>query len=110
MSVTREKLLAAKIDLPKEEVDVPELGGKVNVRGMSGKHLSAFYKSVRKGKSMEIDEETFNARLVVSCLVDGKGERLLKDEEYTVIMDWPGPVYNKLVSSAMRVNGLAAGN
>jgi hypothetical protein len=110
MSVTREKLLAAKIDFPQEVVDVPEMGGKVTVKGMSGKDLSAFYKSVRKGKTLEVDEETFNARLVASSLVDSNGKRLLKDEEFTVAQEWPGQIFNKLLTASMRVNGLIGGN
>jgi hypothetical protein len=111
MSISREKLLAAKLELPIEVVDLPELGGQVNVRGLSGKGLSAFYKTVRKpGKVTEIDEENFNARLVTSCLVDDKGNRLLKDDEYNVTSEWPGSVFNRLVTAALKVNGLAGGN
>jgi hypothetical protein len=109
MALNRDKLLAAKLELPTEKVDVPELGGVVIVQGMTGKQQTGFYKLVTvKGK---VDEESFNARLVTHSLVDDKGERLLKDDEFVVVQEWPGAVFNRIAQAAMRVNGLGgAGN
>jgi hypothetical protein len=108
ISLNRERLLSAKIDLPQETLDFPELGGSLVVRGLSGKDLSLFYKIVKKGSG--VDEENFNARLVVASLFDEKGNRLLKDEEFGIVQEWPGSIFNRLVAASMKVNGFASGN
>jgi hypothetical protein len=109
-TLTREKLLKAKIELPTETVDVPEFGGKFTIRGMTGKDQSAFHKSIRAKGGDKVDEDTFGAKLVVHCLVDDKGERLLMDADWELVYGWPTAIYNRVSAAAMRVNGLVAGN
>lgn len=108
-TLSREKLLKAKIELPTEVVDIPEFGGKVKIRGMTGKEQSSFHKSIR-AKGDKVDEDTFGAKLVVHCLVDDKGERLLTEADWETVYGWPTAIYNRVTAAAMRVNGLVAGN
>jgi hypothetical protein len=112
-ALNREKLLAAKIEVPSEKVDCPELGGSLIVRGMTGKEQSAFLKALRKkvdGGKVIVDEENFNARLIVACLVDEKGTRILTDDEFNIVQSWPGSVFQKLAAAAQRLNGYSSGN
>jgi hypothetical protein len=108
-TLNREKLLKAKVDVPRETVDLPEFKGSVIIKGLTGKEQSAFHKLIRT-KGAQVDEETFTAKLVVLCMVDDKGERMLKDHEWELVYDWPTSVYNRITAAAMRVNGLSAGN
>jgi hypothetical protein len=111
-ALNREKILAAKIEVPSEKVDCPELGGYFIVRGMTGKEQSAFLKTLRKkveGKVV-VDEDNFNARLIVACLVDDKGNRLFTDDEFNIVQSWPGAAFQKLAAAAQTLNGYSSGN
>src|SRR5262245_18892321 len=104
-AMDRKALLAAKIDLPQETVEVPELGGSVIVRGMTGKEQTSLYKGASKNGA--INEDVFAARLIAQCLVDKQGNRLLEDAEYVFVQQWLGALFNRVAAAAMRVNGLA---
>lgn len=75
--LTKDQILAAD-DRKKERVEVPEWGGEVIVRSLTGKERDDFEASmisVKKGKR-EDNLENFRARLVALCVVNEKGERL----------------------------------
>jgi hypothetical protein len=104
-ALDRKALLAAKVDLPREVVELPEFGGSVTILGMTGKEQTALYKVVAK-KGGEVDEETFTAKLIAQCVRDKDGNRLLEDSEFGLVLQWPGPVFNRVAQAALRVNGL----
>lgn len=62
------------------EVDVPEWGGVVRVRAISGGDRDAFEASLQKSKG-GVDLRNLRAKLVVLCAVDDKGDRLFTDAE-----------------------------
>jgi hypothetical protein len=75
--LTAADILAAD-DIKTETVDVPEWGGKVLVRGLSGTERDAFIASISK-----VDERTkrpnnanATARFLVLCMVKPDGSRL----------------------------------
>jgi hypothetical protein len=76
----REAILAAR-DIQTELVPVPEWGGSVMVRGLSGRERDAFEASVveQKGKKTEYNLRNVRARFVALCLVDEAGARLFTD-------------------------------
>lgn len=108
----REAILSHRHDLPFEDVEVPQWGGLVRVRGLSGKDRDAYEASTiivragRKGLEEGRDLDNLRARLIVRCLVDEQGERLFHDGEYDVLGDLPGVIVNKLWEVASRLSGL----
>ena len=104
-TLDRKGLLAIKVDLPSETVEIPEWGVAMILRGLTGKEQSALYRAAGK-KGGGVDEDTFAARLISVCLFDKDGNRLLEDGEFATVQSWPGPVYNRLAQVAMRLNGL----
>jgi len=97
--LTREALLAAKDLCPKETVSIPELGGDVVIQGLTAKELVTFQRKA-DGK-----EENFAFRLLVLCLKDENGQRILNDEDAPTVEQWPGAIVQRLVEVAMRLNG-----
>lgn len=79
--LSQEQLLAAldRPDIATEDVHVPELGGTVRVREMTGSlrnRLEATYAALRSGKdSKSLDAVT--AQLLATCVVDEQGRQLL---------------------------------
>ena len=112
MTLNRKALLALKVDCPTETVEVPVWGASVIVKGMDARELTAFQKSIempgKRPGEVQIDEETLSHKLIVRCLVDDKGHRLLKDEEYKFVQEWPAAAFQKIHHAALRVNGMTS--
>jgi hypothetical protein len=110
-ALDKEKFLAAAKNLPSERVAVPEFGGEVVVRGMSAKERLAFEKTLVKadGKPEQVDQDALSVKLLVRCMVDDKGDRLLADEDAPFIEGLRGDVFQRLVTAAFRVNGYSGG-
>lgn len=76
--LTRDQILAAE-DLPSEIVAVPEWGGSVRVRGLTGAERDRFESSIVEFKGRKVQRvqlENFRARLVFLTVVDAEGKRL----------------------------------
>lgn len=104
--LTREQLLST-FKRSSETVKLPELGGDVVIRGITAAELMTFQKSVqaKKNGSIAVDEDTFAAKLLVRCIVDKDGKRILSDEDWQPLMEWPASAFQRCTSVAMRLNG-----
>ena len=79
--LTREQILQCD-DLPKETVKVPEWGGEVQVRTMTGTDRDAFEASLI-GKEGRL--ENVRARLVSLAVCDESGNRLFGDADVAAL-------------------------
>lgn len=76
--LTKEDILNAQ-DSHVEPLEVPEWGGHVLVKALSGAERDSFEASIsgsKTGKQRKVNLENLRARLVALCLVDDKGKRL----------------------------------
>lgn len=108
--LTREAILSSN-DLPTEPVEVPEWGGTIHVRAMSGTDRDAFEASMidgRKGGSDTAHLRNIRARLMVLTACDGKGERLFTDEDAIVLGRKSSKALDRVFAVAQRLNGLSA--
>ena len=78
--LTKEAILEAK-DIELKEVEVPEWGGTVLLKPMTGKERDAFETSLQNQKAGTIDTDNLRAKLASKCIVDEKGKRLFNDTE-----------------------------
>jgi hypothetical protein len=114
MALNRDAILGA-VDVQTEKVDVPEWGGDVIVRGLTGDELDNFQGSVRQfrptfdGKGMEavLVQEGMRAKLLVKCLIDENGDRLFTDQDAPALGAKNGSVIDKLYDVAARLSGLS---
>jgi hypothetical protein len=90
-------------DRPAEPVDVPEWGGTVYVRVMSGTEKSDFENSIVVGED-KVDTRNMHAKLLVRCLADEKGERLFADDDTGALGNKSSLVLSRLFDDARRVN------
>lgn len=105
--LTREQILAAP-GVPAETVDVPEWGGTVGVRSMSGTERDIWERRIfDQSKSGQLGSN-MRAVLVSLCAVDDAGARLFTDADIEALgaKDWQ--VLDRVVSVAMRLNKLNA--
>jgi hypothetical protein len=114
MALNRDAILGA-VDVQTEKTDVPEWGGEVIIRGLTGDELDAFQGSIRQfrpsldGKGMEpvLIQEGMRAKLLVKCLVDENGERLFTDQDAPALGAKAGAVIDRLYDIAASLSGLS---
>lgn len=98
-------------DLKPEPVAVPEWGGSVLVRGMSGTERDRFESAMladnMKGLAKDKAMENYRARLAGACMVDSDGKRLFRsDAEVKRLGTKNAQALTRVVEVASRLSGL----
>ena len=75
--LTRDQIVA-QVELRTEVVEVPEWGGSVVVRELSGRERDVFEASIvkRHGQKTSLDMENMRARFVAACVIGDDGQPL----------------------------------
>jgi hypothetical protein len=105
MALTKEQILQAD-DRPTETVNVPEWGGEVIIKTMSGAERSGYDEGNRqiRGDSYVLDLKNLPAKLLSRCLVGDDGEPLFTIAE---LNQKSSKVLNRLFEVATKMNGLS---
>ena len=101
MMLSRDVLLSPPP--PPISIDVPELGGEVFMRVLSGLEYMAMMDRVR---AEEMGERESSAMLLELSLCDEDGKRVLDDGDGLRLAEGHGPAYARLLMKAQEVNGL----
>ena len=109
--LSKEAILAAD-DLPREIVSVPEWGGQVYVRTMTGTDRDAFEASLitRDSNTSSNDQRMHNvrARLVSLTLCSESGERMFHDGDIDALGRKSARALDRVFAVAQRLNGIGA--
>jgi len=105
MILSAEEIRAAR-DLPVEEVDVPEWGGPVLVRGLTGRARDRYEESMLKAEG-GMSYDNVRAKLVVRCLVDKDGKRLFEDSDVEWLGEKSATALSRVFDVASRLSGLS---
>jgi len=105
MELLNKDAIMSANDLPMERVNVPEWGGEVLIRTMTGADRDAFEAHLI-GKEGRM--ENVRARLVALTLCDAHGKRLFVDSEIATLGKKSAKALDKLFSVAQRLNGIGA--
>lgn len=107
MLLSRAAILAAP-DLPTQDVAVPEWGGAVRIRGLTGAERDAFEAAIaqRKGKDVRMNLQNVRARLVAMSAVDESGARLFSDGDVAALGEKSAVALERVFTAAMRLSGL----
>jgi len=104
--LTRDQILMCD-DLPRETVQVPEWGGEVQVRTMTGTDRDAFESSlIGKDNQSGGRLENVRARLVSLTLCDETGVRLFTDGDITALGQKSAKALDRVFTVAQRLNGI----
>lgn len=107
-ALTREGILDTK-DIGEELVHVPEWGGTVLVRGLTGTERDEFEQScVRgRGKKAEVNLRNFRAKLVVLCARTPDGaSRLFLEDDAEALGRKSAAAISRIFEPAARLSGL----
>lgn len=108
MYLTKDAILSAD-DAQIEDVHVPQWGGTVRLRGMTGAERDAFEGALlnKKGDADPNKLINFRARLVVRCVVDGQGKRLFEDNDAPALGKKSAAAIDVLFEAARRLSGMS---
>ena len=105
--LSKDQILEAD-DLKSEIVSVPEWGGDVRVRMMTGTERDAFEASVfdAKGKDSKINMKNLRAKLIVLTVIGEGGEKLFTDADVEVLGGKSAKALDKVFAIAQQINGI----
>lgn len=104
MAMLSAAAILAVVDEVSETVSVPEWGGDVIVKGMTGTERDAFEAHVRpKGV---LDLRNYRAKLLVRVLVTESGTRIFRDVDAGDLGKRRASVIDRLYDVAARLSGL----
>src|SRR5690606_19506049 len=106
--LNREAILAAK-DLPRELVEVPEWGGAVYVRALTGAERDQFEASIveQRGRDVRMAMRNIRAKLVALTVVDEDGQRNFTDDDVAALGGKSAAALDRLFAVAQRLSGLS---
>ncbi len=105
MILSRDLILAAGAARPVERVEVPEWGGAVFVRTMSGAERDAFELATAPPLGTFAN---LRARLVALCACDEGGARLFEDADAARLGELDARALDRVFAAARRLNALGA--
>jgi hypothetical protein len=109
LHLSRDDILKAQ-DCRTQEVDVPEWGGTVLVRGMTGRERDQFETSMlERGRGGRMVPNTANtrAKVVARCVVGEDGTRLFTDADIAALGEKSGAAIDRVFEVAARLSGLS---
>ena len=109
MRLSREDVLKAD-DLATEEVAVPEWGGTVLVRGMTGRERDEFEASTLDQRTGRQNLANTRAKIVIRCVVDDDGNRLFDAADIDALGAKSGAALDRVFTAAARLSGLSGGD
>jgi hypothetical protein len=109
MLLSREQILGAE-DRKSEDVEVPEWGGTVRVRALSGTERDAYEAGIVQIKGDGTHKLTLanaRARLVSLSVVDGEGKRLFTEADIAKLGDKSATALVRVFDVALHLSGLS---
>lgn len=108
--LTREQILEAD-DLPTEVLDVPEWGGSIMIRTMSGSERDAFEASLlgeggKKEKQAMMRD--IRARFASLVITDAKGTRLFSAKDIKELGKKSASALDRVLTAGQKLNGLTS--
>lgn len=106
--LTREQILKAD-DITTERVAVPEWGGEVIVKSLTGRQRDEFEGSMieQRGKRAVMNTANMRAKLVAWSVVDETGERLFTNADISDLGEHSASAVNRIYAVAAKLSGLS---
>jgi hypothetical protein len=112
MTLSRDDILGAD-DLKMEPVEVPEWGGTVNVKALTGTDRDAWEASQTESRTLPNgnvitypNTENMRAKLVARAVVDDEGKKLFGDADINALGEKSAAALTRVWLVAARLSGL----
>lgn len=108
MGVLDKAAIFAAQDLPTKTVAVPEWGGEVIVRSMTGAERDQYEQQIlaQRGPDGNANIANLRARLVAFCTVDAEGKRVFADEDVDALGAKSAAALDRVFAAASSLNGI----
>ncbi|MEW6223198.1 MAG: hypothetical protein AB1627_01075 [Chloroflexota bacterium] len=105
--LSRDAILAAA-DYVTADVAVPEWGGTVRVKGLTGRERDSYEASILsgKGKNRDINLRNARAKLVVMAAIDEAGNRVFDDADVVALGQKSALALQRVFDKASELAGL----
>jgi hypothetical protein len=105
--LTRDEILAA-LDVEKELVSVPEWGGDIYIKGMTGAERDKFEASIisRNGKDATVNMLNIRAKLASLTICDEGGKRLFTEADVMALSQKSAVALQRVFKVAQRLSGI----
>ena len=106
--LTKEQILKVK-DIETRTVHVPEWGGDVLVRGMTGIERDQFEAKIldQSGKKTKVNLQNARARLVAITCVDADGNRIFSESEIVLLGTKSAAALDRVYDVAASLSGIS---
>lgn len=101
--LTKEQILSVS-DIKTEQIDVPEWGGSVKIKVMTGTERDAFEQSVVEGQKTDL--RNIRARFCSIIIVDDDGKRLFTDADISALGKKSGTALGRIFDAGQKINCL----
>ena len=106
MALLNKAAILGQTALKTEDVSVPEWGGDVRVRELTGAERDALEMSVAGGDKTNL--QNMRARMVAMACVDEDGNRLFSDADAVKLGKLSAAALDRVFWTAMRLSGMSA--
>jgi hypothetical protein len=109
MSLLSRDLILDANDLGFEDLEVPEWGGTVRVRALTGAERDAYEASMsqQRGKNYVRNLANIRAKLVVRSVVDENGDRLFTDQDANALGTKSAAALDRIFEVAAKLSRLS---
>lgn len=106
--LTRDEIVKQR-ELQTELVPVPEWGGEVIVRALSGRERDAFEAAIveQKGRKAIVNTQNIRARLVATAVVDEHGQPIFYPSDVDLLGEQSAAALDRVFSVARRLSGMS---
>ena len=110
--LSRSDIFGIADDIQTERVEVPEWGGAVLVRGLTGAERDAFEASVvgERKKDSKFNYQNFRSRLAVMSIVDEDGKRAFSQADVQRLGERSALPLQRIFNVAQRLSGIDEGD
>lgn len=106
--LSRDAILKAD-DLKTEDVDVPEWGGTVRVRALTGSERDKLESSMveQRGRVQRVNAINFRAKLVAAAVIDEKGHNVFEEADVKQLAYKSAGALDRVAAVASRLSGMS---
>ncbi|WP_223833095.1 hypothetical protein [Streptomyces venezuelae] len=96
-------------DLKTEDVEVPEWGGTVRLRTLTGEQRDAFEQSMveTKGGKQKQNLANFRARLIAKCVITKDGELMFSPPDIKPLGQKSAAALSRVFDACQKLNGFS---
>lgn len=107
MAILKRDQVVAHREMRTETVPVPEWGGDIIIKELTGRERDEWEASFQGKKKGEINWTNFRARLIVACAVDEAGQPLFYPSDVDLVGELSAAALDRVFSAARRLSGLS---